>query len=136
MKFIIPVLALVLLAACKKSSTETVNDNFNPAGATLLYSGVFQGSGSYSVSGSAKIYNMGSANKLYLEGFSTSNGPDLKIYLSKDLGAGMFVDLGAIKSTNGNQLYDLPNLSDLPQYKYVLVWCKRFSALFGSAALN
>jgi DNA-binding beta-propeller fold protein YncE len=130
------ILSVVLFAtACKKSSTDAVNDVFDPNTATLVASGSFQ-SNAHPVSGTAKIYTSPSGNKLYLQNFSTDNGPDLKVYLSKDISANDFLDLGKIKSTNGNQLYDLPAIPNLNTYKYVLIWCKQFSVLFGNATMN
>jgi hypothetical protein len=121
--------------ACKKASTETVNDVFDVNTATRLYSGTLQ-SNAHPVSGTAGIYRAGTQLKLYLQNFSTDNGPDVRIYLAKDISANNFIDLGLIKSTNGNQLYDFSDPGDLVNYKYVLVWCKQFSVLFGHAPLN
>jgi Electron transfer DM13 len=130
------ILSVILFTtACKKSSTEVVNDVFDSNNATLVVSGSFQAN-AHPVSGTAKVYTSPSGNKLYLQNFSTDNGPDLKVYLSKDISANDFIDLGKIKSTNGNQLYDLPAITNLNTYKYVLIWCKQFSVLFGNAPLN
>jgi hypothetical protein len=125
----------LILFSCKKSSTEEINDTIDANNATLLFSGTFQAN-AHPVSGAAKIYSTPTGNKLYFQGFSTDNGPDLKVYLSKDLSATSFIDLGKIKSTNGNHVYDVPGITDLNTYKFVLIWCKQFSVLFGNAPLN
>jgi hypothetical protein len=57
------------------------------------------------------------------------------VYLSVDKEASDFVDLGRLKGNIGNQNYDIPAGTDLSKYDTVLIWCKQFSVLFGSAEL-
>jgi Electron transfer DM13 len=94
--------------------------------------------------GTATIYQMGDGSRvLRFTGFSTSNGPDVHVYMvasddAKDsasvLRAG-FIDLGAIKGNMGDQNYILGPDVDLSKYRAVSVWCKRFSVNFGAARL-
>jgi len=72
---------------------------------------------------------------LRLEDFSSTNGPDLYVYLASDSTASEYVSLGRLKANNGNQNYDIPEGTDLAKYDTVLIWCKQFSVLFGSAEL-
>lgn len=65
-----------------------------------------------------------------------SNGPDLKVYLSKELQPVNFINLGALKSVNGNQVYGVTGMPDIMEYKYALVHCQAFNHLFGSAELK
>src|ERR1700678_3724872 len=109
----------------------------------LLASGQF-----YSIlhptAGTATIYQMGDGSRvLRFTGFSTSNGPDVHVYMvatddAKDsasvLRAG-FIDLGTIKGNMGDQNYTLGPDVDLSKYRAVSVWCKRFSVNFGAARL-
>jgi len=69
------------------------------------------------------------------ENFKSTNGPDLFVYLATDDQASDFVDLGRLKGNVGNQNYEIPEGVDLSKYNKVLVWCKAFSVLFGSAEL-
>jgi hypothetical protein len=95
--------------------------------------------------GTATIYQMGDGTRvLRLTSFSTSNGPDVHVYVvaaddAKDVAtvenAG-FIDLGVIKGNIGNQNYSLDNDLDLAKYRAVSIWCKRFSVNFGAAALR
>ena len=95
--------------------------------------------------GTATIYQMGDGTRVLLfTGFSTSNGPDVHVYMvaaddAKDIAtvqkAG-FADLGVIKGNVGNQNYTLGGDLDLAKYRAVSVWCKRFSVNFGAAALR
>ena len=72
----------------------------------------------------------------YDENFETINGPDLFIYLSKDLTNKDFVNLGEIKATKGNVNYEVNSSIDTTQYKNVLVWCRAFGVLFSYAELK
>jgi hypothetical protein len=95
--------------------------------------------------GTAIIYQMGDGTRvLHLTSFSTSNGPDVHVYMvaaddAKDVAtvekAG-FVDLGVIKGNIGDQNYALGSDLDLAKYRAVSIWCKRFSVNFGAAALR
>ena len=73
---------------------------------------------------------------LRLENLKVTNGPNLYVYLSTDKGASDFVNLGKLKANNGNQNYNIPSDTDLSKYDTVLIWCKAFSVLFGSAELE
>jgi Electron transfer DM13 len=70
------------------------------------------------------------------ENFKVTNGPDLFVYLATDKSASDFVDLGKLKANNGNQNYQIPPGTDLSKYNTVVIWCKAFSVLFGSAELK
>ncbi|MCU0367916.1 MAG: DM13 domain-containing protein [Cyclobacteriaceae bacterium] len=127
---------LFFTLACESEDatpTTTLNDDFDESDATLLREGKWMGSGTYNVSGEAKIYEQNGKLVLLLTNFSSSNGPDLKVYLSTTTGAAAFVNLGELKSTNGKQTYTIPVGTDLNQFKFALIWCQQFSALFGKA---
>ena len=95
--------------------------------------------------GTATIYQMADGTRvLRLTSFSTSNGPDVHVYMvasddAKDAAtvekAG-FVDLGVIKGNIGDQNYMLASDLDLGKYRAVSIWCKRFAVNFGAAALR
>ncbi len=113
--------------------TDPANDAFDETMATLLREGTWMGSGSYNVSGVAQIYDDNGKKVLLLNNFSSSNGPDLRVYLSTTTGATSFVNLGELKSTRGKQTYSIPDGTDIDQFKFALIWCQQFSALFGKA---
>lgn len=81
------------------------------------------------------VYLEDGSDVLRIEDLQATNGPDLYVYLATDKQAFDFVDLGRLKANNGNQNYDIPDGTDLSKYDTVLVWCKSFSVLFGSAEL-
>jgi hypothetical protein len=130
----------LLLFACKKKeeATPTVTLNNNPTTTdlgTLLTKGSFMNN-AHTVSGTAKVYEKDSKRTLVFETFNTDNGPDLRVYLSKDSKASDFVELGKLQSTNGNFNYSIPASANADEYKFVLIWCKQFSVLFGNAELK
>jgi len=136
MKKLIGLFALVVLMSCDTEDatpTTPVNDVFDETKATLLREGAWMGSGSYNVNGVAEIYDDNGKKVLLLNNFSSSNGPDLKVYLSTTTGAASFVNLGKLKSTSGKQTYDIPDGTDVTQFKFALIWCQQFSVLFGKA---
>jgi hypothetical protein len=79
---------------------------------------------------------------LRLEGLDTSNGPDLRVYLSeippdrgqRDYGE-RFVDLGALKGNRGDQNYAIPRGVDVSRFRSAVIWCRRFTVGFGVAPL-
>ena len=104
----------------------------------MSLSGSFVGvnDGIHNAKGAAKVVALeGGGNVLRLEDFQSTNGPDLHVYLSVDKGASDFVELGKLKANIGNQNYEIPEGTDLSKYDTVLIWCKQFSVLFGSAQL-
>ncbi len=114
-----------------------------PAGPQTLGSGTFR-SYEHSTSGTAKLVKLADGRVfLRLENFNTSNGPDVKVWLtganvdqaekSKDAA---YVNLGDLKANNGNQNYQVPAGADLAKYKTVVIWCDRFSVAFGAASIT
>lgn len=136
MKQLIILFLLGLVMGCGSEDTTPtmpVNEVFDETKATLLREGTWTGSGSYAVSGAAKIYNDKGKKVLLLTDFSSSNGPDLRVYLSTTTSATAFVNLGKLKSTSGKQTYEIPDGTDIEQFKFALIWCQQFSALFGKS---
>lgn len=103
-----------------------------------LPSGTFvvQKDGIHDVTGTAKIVQDKSGAKfLRFENFHSTNGPDLYVYLATDDKASDYVTLEKLKGNIGDQNYQIPDNVDLAKYNKVLIWCKQFSVLFGSASL-
>jgi Electron transfer DM13 len=137
------VFIITLLAGCSKSQDSVAGSPvvptdsvFNPAGATLLKQGSFSGAGGHTVSGSVKLYEKGGNRYIYLENFSSTAGPDLKVYLSTDQSASQFISLGSLKANSGAQVYLLSNSADIMLYNKVLIWCQQFTVLFGVSVLQ
>ena len=79
---------------------------------------------------------MGTTHMLQLENVSISNGPDLHVYISKEVIPVNYIDLGRLQSISGNQVYQIPGDPDFTKYKYALIHCQRYNHLFGSAELR
>ena len=104
----------------------------------VSYAGTFigVGDGIHDAQGDAYTIPIENGNTvLRLENFRSTNGPDLFVYLATDDKASDFINLGELKANQGNQNYDIPNDADLEKYNKVLIWCKAFSVLFGSAEI-
>ena len=129
------IMLMFFVSSCKKTSTLTLDERVDTAG-ILKVQESFKGIGSERVSGQAKIYLQKSKYHLALENFSTTNGPDLKVYLSQQDQPNNIIKLGDLKSTNGNQVYDIIGMPDFTKHKYALIHCERFNHLYGSAELK
>lgn len=132
------IIASLWITSCKKASTETLNQVILPAdtAAMVKYNGSFLNGPSGSVSGLVRIYLKDNKYILSLENFATTNGPDLKVYISKEMFPANFIKLGDLQSTNGNQLYNIPGAPDFTLYKYVQIHCEKYDHLFGYALLS
>ncbi|TDC37033.1 DM13 domain-containing protein [Micromonospora sp. KC213] len=118
-----------------------------PAGPVLVSRGEFV-THEHDTSGTARVIRTADGkHRLELVGLSTSNGPDLRVWLSDQpvrtgrAGWGVFddgrwVELGRLKGNRGDQAYDIPARTDLTHLTSVSIWCKRFSVSFGAAALT
>jgi hypothetical protein len=80
---------------------------------------------------------------LRLENLATSNGPDLRVYLSTTPASADwhgydrdYVDLGGLKGNLGNQNYTLPDSVDLARYRSAVIWCRQFKVGFAVAPLS
>jgi hypothetical protein len=135
---IISFLSVCLLAACSRddSPTAPLNDTVDTTMNMSSYRGMFINGPYGSVNGRAAIYLQNSQYLLALENVSISNGPDLHVYVSKEILPVNFIDLGRLQSTMGNQVYTIPGNPDFSQYKYALIHCQRYNHLFGSAELR
>ena len=83
---------------------------------------------------------------LRLEDLDTSDGPDLKVWLSDArtvagragwhvFDDGQYRSLGSLKGNHGNQNYPIPADVKLEDFRSVVIWCDRFNVSFGAAQL-
>lgn len=117
------------------------------AGPTTLLSGTFIDH-EHATQGTAEILELADGQRvLRLEDFRTSNGPDLKVWLTDApvvpgtdgwfvFDDGKYVDLGSLKGNVGNQNYPIPADLDLAEFRSVTIWCDRFNVSFGAAKLT
>ena len=132
---------MIGIMAAKQNTTVDENVTFpiieQTPNNTLTGTFIGIGDGFHNVEGAAKVISVESgAQILRLENFKATNGPDLYVYLSKDKSASDFINVGRLKGNVGNQNYEIPIGSDLSKYNTVLIWCRAFSFLFGSAQIT
>jgi len=116
-----------------ENMSATMMDNTKP----LMGNFVGSGDGFHKAEGVAKLITLADGKTfLRLENLKATNGPDLYVYLSTGKDVSDIVNLGRLKGNIGNQNYEIPAGSNLSKYDTVLIWCKAFSTLFGSAKLS
>ena len=114
-----------------------------PEGPTILARGRWH-SLEHETTGKVQIVELpGGKRILRFEDLATSNGPDLRVYLSEipeseDWHAygERFVDLGDLKGNLGSQNYRIPKGTDLSQVQSAVIWCRRFEVGFAVAGLT
>ncbi len=119
------------------SATPTAATN------TTLATGPFV-SFEHETTGTASLIRLADGRTVVrLTNFKTSNGPDVKVWLSvnpaskaKDARAAKYVNLGDLKGNVGNQNYDVPAAAAGETWNSVVIWCDRFSVPFGAANLK
>ena len=124
-------------AGMNTSIDESMSQGSETNDSLLTGSFIGVGDGIHDAQGIAKVIPVESGgNVLRLEDLVVTNGPDLYVYLSTDKSASDFVNLGRLKANIGSQNYPIPAGTDMTKYDTVLIWCKAFSVLFGSADLT
>jgi hypothetical protein len=114
-----------------------------PAKPQILSEGRFV-SQEHDTSGMARVVELPNGERiLRLADFSTSDGPDVHVWLSAAKSGGDWhaaddgkhVALGELKATDGNHNYAIPADAKLDGLRSVVIWCDRFDVAFGSAPL-
>ncbi|WP_307817334.1 DM13 domain-containing protein [Nocardia acididurans] len=112
-----------------------------------LYTGTLI-SHEHETSGTVSVLRLADGRRvLRLEDLDTSDGPDLRVYLSdaavvegRDgwfvFDDGQYADIGKLKGNKGSQNYEIPAEVDLAQLGSVSIWCVRFHVSFGAAELK
>ena len=138
---------LAAVPAATRSSEAAPEASASRSGPAVVRHGEFV-SHEHDTSGRARvILEVDGSHALELVGLDTSNGPDLRVWLSDQpvrTGAagwrvfddGKWVELGKLKGNRGDQTYAIPAGTDLDQFESVAIWCKRFSVSFGAASLG
>jgi len=114
---------------------ENTTDTTDHESALATKSFQLIGTKGHPASGSIRVLT-GEQNVIRYENYSGTNGPDLYVYLAKDLEAKEFVSLGRSQGNQGNINYPVPDEVRLDEYKYVMTWCRAFGVLFDYAEIN
>ena len=127
---------VILFLSCEKEGelTKTTSKSIE-SNSILKYSGIFTPTSGINVQGKANVYFKNTLQQLQLENISISDGPDLKVYLSKTNTPSDFVNLGNFKG-NGTSVYEIPTVVNVSQYQYVLIHCQQYNHLFAIAQLT
>ncbi len=127
------------VAGCVKENTSSlpVNNPVDTTMAVLKFKGSFINGPYGTVTGNARVYlNDNQQYILTLENFNSSNGPDLHVYISKEVQPVNYIDLGRLQSVSGNQQYVITGNFNFSEYKYALIHCQQYNHLFGSTELK
>jgi hypothetical protein len=118
-----------------------------PAAPRVLARGVLI-SHEHATSGTVVVLALADGRRvLRLQDLRTSNGPDVKVWLSdavvrpgsdgwRVFDDGRYADLGSLKGNVGNQNYVIPADVDLATLSSLSLWCDRFDVSFGAATLT
>ncbi|GAB5080824.1 DM13 domain-containing protein [Arthrobacter sp. AD-310] len=118
-----------------------------PAGPRELATGQLI-SHEHASSGTVRILELADSSRiLRFEGLDTSDGPDLRVWLTDApvieglagwhvFDDGAYLDLGALKANKGDQNYVIPVDAVLADYSSVSIWCARFTLSFAAAELK
>jgi Electron transfer DM13 len=118
-----------------------------PSGPLVIRQGAFI-THEHDTDGTARVIrNPDGSHRLELVDLNTSNGPDLRVWLSDQpvkkgvagwrvFDDGDWVELGRLKGNKGDQAYAIPAGTDLDRLGSVSIWCKRFAVSFGAATLT
>ena len=119
----------------------------SPAGNALLAQGTII-THEHESSGTVKLIRLADGRvQLVLENLATSDGPDLRVWLTDQpvlpgregwmvFDDGRYVEVGRLKANHGNQVYDVPAGTNLDGLTSMTIWCQRFSVSFGAASLS
>jgi Electron transfer DM13 len=141
-------LASLIISSCKKEKnfapTTILNETVDTTAAmdstiitaSLIFGGDFTSGPFGTVTGRAEVYKKANTYDVKLANFTTNNGPALHVYIAKEAMPITYIDLGALKSTAGNQVYSVPGMPDFTSYKYISIHCVTYNHLFGSALLK
>lgn len=118
-----------------------------PQGPVQVASGSFI-SHEHTTTGTARVLrHPDGSHQLGLEDLATSNGPDVRVWLSAGpviegedgwytAGEHEHLEVAPIKGNLGNQVYDLPAGTDPAAWTSVVLWCEDFGVSFGAAELT
>ena len=136
-KFALILAVAATFTACTKEETPSkANETFVPMDTdSLTLSGTFS-SDAHPTSGTLEVYDNGIEQTIAFKNLKSDNGPDLRVYLSADLGDSDIIDLGKLTAVTGDFSYTTPSSTDLSKYKNVLIWCEDFRILFDPAVLQ
>ncbi|SRR5260221_6907636 len=139
MKTVIAIFFTMGMIRCTVENTTPLT----PAGLTtldttkaqLLKSGMFVGLDG-PTTGTASVYDQHGTKYIVFNPFQSHSGPDLKVYLSKDINANDYIRLGKLQAISGRQVYVVPGSPSISDYNYVHIWCEKYTVDFARAEVK
>ncbi|MFI7608191.1 DM13 domain-containing protein [Micromonospora sp. NPDC049366] len=119
----------------------------SPARDQVLAGGAFV-THEHATTGRAEIIRRSDGRHLLvLRGLETSNGPDLRVWLTDQpvvagtagwrvFDDGAWLEVARLKGNRGDQVYELPPSFVPADFRSVSIWCRRFAVSFGAAELT
>ena len=118
--------------------TETTDTTIEVDDSGVITRGPFTitGTPDHPAEGQIEIIRSPEETLLHYIDYEGTSGPDLYVYLAKDLEANEYIDLGLQKGNQGSIIYGVPLDIDLSEYKYILTWSKGFGVLYDYAEIK
>jgi hypothetical protein len=139
MKALILILFVVVASCAPQNTTPTMPvakpTALDTTKAQLLKKGMFVGLDG-PTSGTASVYDQAGSTYVLLDPFESHSGPDLKVYISKDINAKDYIRLGNLQATSGRQVYSVPSGTTIADFNYVHIWCQQYSVDFARAEVK
>ncbi len=151
MRLPLPLLGVTLALSSLTMPFSALASSHAPGGVAptppeLIKTGLINGADrSHRANGRAEIVRRDDGSLvLYLRDFRVTNGPALRVLLTKhsnprqsrDVEGEEYIDLGALRSNRGDQEYAIPGDVDLVQINSVVVYCEPYSVVFAVARLE
>jgi hypothetical protein len=139
MKFSVLILICsLLLVNCKKKEKQIGLNEVVAEGSALLKQGTLSdGDANHKSSGTVEVYQTSGNKTLQFRNFNGSIQPDVRVYLSDSpSNVSNATELGTVKATSGSFNYTFDDNINLTTRKYVVLWCKQYTVLFGQAELT
>lgn len=129
-------IAAVSLTACGTAATSTASPSSSTSSSHMMVheTGTFMGLNGKHVSGTVTVTD----NQVTVSGFSSDQGPDLHIYLTKgtdESGVSAGAELAPVSYNSASQTFSLNGVAP-NDYTYVVIHCDKAKAVFGAAPLS
>jgi hypothetical protein len=126
---------LFFLMSCSKEETQTIDQPVDTENSSILFAGEFK-SEVHTTSGKVSVVQQADKKlMLKIENLSSDSGPDLRLWVAESKNAQSSIEITTAPK-NGTYLLQLPENINFNSKKFVLIWCKKFGVLFGSAELK
>lgn len=140
MRTIILALSVLVFSNCTvknitPATPPVASTSFDSTKAQLLKKGMFVGLDG-PTSGTASVYDQSGTKYVVLHPFQSHSGPDLYVYLAKDVNAADYIRISKLQATSGFQVYKVPVSFTVSDYNYVHIWCQAYSVDFARAEIK